>query len=103
LLTQQNLLGNAWAKIASQLPGRSSNAVKNRWCWLIRRQAAMANDEGEHAPVQEDEVGAADPPPSRCDTWELPGLNEWPRPAHTEFAFEKADGFWIDQSESFWI
>ena len=38
LLHIHKLHGNAWAKIASFLPGRSSNAVKNRFNWLSRRR-----------------------------------------------------------------
>lgn len=37
LLHIQKLHGNSWARIASFLPGRSSNAVKNRFNWLARR------------------------------------------------------------------
>jgi hypothetical protein len=34
LLLQQRSCGNSWAHIALSLPGRSPNAVKNRWVWL---------------------------------------------------------------------
>lgn len=41
LLKQQQLHGNMWSKIAHFLPGRSSNAVKNRWSWLSRHRLSL--------------------------------------------------------------
>lgn len=38
IIQQQRLHGNTWSKIARFLPGRSSNAIKNRWSWLSRHQ-----------------------------------------------------------------
>lgn len=38
LIQQQRVYGNAWSKISHFLPGRSSNAVKNRWSWLVRHR-----------------------------------------------------------------
>lgn len=37
LLRYHSTCGNAWAKIATFLPGRAPNAVKNRYNWLSRR------------------------------------------------------------------
>lgn len=37
LIHMQSIHGNLWAKISTFLPGRSSNAVKNRFNWLTRR------------------------------------------------------------------
>jgi hypothetical protein len=36
LMRQQWIYGNMWSQIAAALPGRSANAVKNRWSWLSR-------------------------------------------------------------------
>lgn len=37
LLTSREKLGNKWSVISKELPGRTENAVKNRWHTLIRR------------------------------------------------------------------
>lgn len=39
LLYNQQIYGNCWSKIMQFLPGRSSNSVKNRWCWLTRHRS----------------------------------------------------------------
>ena len=38
LMQQQRIFGNSWSKIALSLPGRSANAIKNRWSWLNRHK-----------------------------------------------------------------
>ena len=38
LLKIHQTLGNTWAKIASKMPGRSANAVKNRFRFISKRQ-----------------------------------------------------------------
>jgi hypothetical protein len=40
LLQQQQVYGNLWSHVAQFLPGRSANAVKNRWSWLIRHHVS---------------------------------------------------------------
>lgn len=42
LIKQQRAHGNFWSKIARYLPGRSSNAIKNRWSWLSRHGVTSA-------------------------------------------------------------
>ena len=38
LINLQKVYGNSWAKISKSLPGRSANAIKNRWSWLSRHR-----------------------------------------------------------------
>jgi hypothetical protein len=39
LIFQQKSCGNCWSKISHFLPRRSANAIKNRWCWLMRHRS----------------------------------------------------------------
>jgi hypothetical protein len=44
LVFQQKSCGNCWAKITAFLPRRSANAIKNRWCWLMRNRSHLPRD-----------------------------------------------------------
>ena len=47
ILQQQAVIGNRWSQIASHLPGRSENSIKNRWhCSLRHRKDAESGDSG---------------------------------------------------------
>ena len=52
LIESQNRMGNRWCEIAKLLPGRSENAVKNRWNSAMRRkfQAKQALVDGNINP-----------------------------------------------------
>lgn len=43
--------GNSWARIAAFLPGRSSNAVKNRYNWLARRHLPQQMEAAQAFPM----------------------------------------------------
>jgi hypothetical protein len=75
------MLGNMWSKIAGMLPGRSSNCVKNRWCWLAR-----------HLPE-------AEAPETSEETAQLMG---WEHPS-TERPFVKVDPDDEEEEDFIWI
>jgi hypothetical protein len=67
IIRQVEQLGTKWAAIAKLMPGRSDNAIKNRWHTALKRRA-------ESAPVPEEEPPKQNPetrqPIEDEDFWE---------------------------------
>ena len=71
LLRIHQTLGNAWAKIASKMPGRSANAVKNRFRFISKRQnlnsspsmsSSSSCDSFTSSPITQTEQSSPEPP-----------------------------------------
>jgi hypothetical protein len=98
LIFHQKSYGNCWAKITPFLPGRSSNAIKNRWCWMRRNRSHLPRDTPPPPPTTESSLGlweeALDLPVApEFDENDMfhSGTPEWPFFAQKDLMFDKFD------------
>jgi hypothetical protein len=114
LIHQQKMYGNAWSKIAQSLPGRSGNAIKNRWCYLMEVRVRM-DSSGDAQPRETPAISNPDtegekgrrrvpeaPPPPPIPEREPVKVTfaETPAPPEPEVRKEKQFGFpWFDWSD----
>ncbi|XP_057951717.1 transcription factor MYB86-like [Malania oleifera] len=58
IMSLHEVLGNRWAQIAAQLPGRTDNEIKNFWNSCLKKKLMKQGiDPNTHKPVSETEVG----------------------------------------------
>eukprot|EP00802_Teleaulax_amphioxeia_P009775 Tamp_09796.p1 GENE.Tamp_09796~~Tamp_09796.p1 ORF type:complete len:530 (+),score=70.26 Tamp_09796:200-1591(+) len=84
LMESHRELGSAWVEISKRLPGRTDNAIKNRWNSSMRKRYAATGSTSpgkRPAPTAYTAPSVAPPPSKKVKTDAAVGAGSAPRPA----------------------
>ncbi|KAJ8553925.1 hypothetical protein K7X08_024603 [Anisodus acutangulus] len=76
IISLHEVVGNRWAQIAAQLPGRTDNEIKNFWNSSLKKKLMkQGTDPNTHKPLKENQA-------IRIEEKQIPHLNEMDQPFH---------------------
>ncbi|KAI3464132.1 hypothetical protein Pfo_020795 [Paulownia fortunei] len=77
IITLHEAIGNRWAQIAAQLPGRTDNEIKNFWNSSLKKKLIKQGiDPNTHKPITQTQTDYSDSSASRMSTYLMNEVKE---------------------------